>query len=166
MKITDLFSTEDFELELQAGYVKETKHPFLPLTVLNYPDKTTDEQRWNAVTTHCRGLIVNNVTDEIVARGPRKFFNVGEPSAPEYPLDTLVRVTRKEDGSLGIGWYCLTDDLSNEFYGVATRGSFSSEQAVHANGLITRDDEANILWAKGREGKGEGFSRVWEIVYP
>ena len=163
LKLTELFSTEDLELELQDGYVKEQKHPFLPLTILNYTDKTTYEGYWTRVTTHCRGLIVNNVTDEIVARGPRKFFNYGEPSAPEYPLDTLVRVTRKEDGSLGIVWRYLSNDMSNEFYGIATRGSFSSEQAVHANGLITRDDEQNIHYA---HSSTEGYSRVWEIVYP
>lgn len=154
MKLTELFSLEELEIMLQDGYVKETKHPTLPLTILNYTDKTTYEQRWNPATTHCRGLIVNNVTHEVIARGPRKFFNYGEPSAPMYHLSTPVAVTRKEDGSLGIGWFF------EGTHGVATRGSFQSEQAAHATELLTEDDKANIVWADGN------YSRIWEIVYP
>jgi RNA ligase len=158
LKITELFSLEDLETEVVGGYVKRQLHPFLPLDILNYTDKATFEQRWNDVTTHCRGLIVDRTTGEVVARGPRKFFNYGEPSAPEYPLHTPVRLTRKEDGSLGIGWHYEGN------YGIATRGSFASEQAVHANGLITRDDEANIFHADNKHE--DGYSRMWEIVYP
>ena len=159
MKYTELFSFEDLELELQDGYVREQKHPTLPLTILNYTDKATYERRWNSVTTHCRGLIVNNVTDEVIARGPRKFFNYGEPSATEYPLDTLVRLTTKHDGSLGIGWRYF--DVSQWWYGVATRGSFLSEQAEHAGEVLTHDDKGNIDFAATA-----GYSRMWEIVYP
>ena len=155
MKYTELFPFEDLELELQDGFVKEQKHPTLPLTIFNYTDKATYERRWNRVTKHCRGLIVNNVTDEVIARGPRKFFNYGEPSAPEYPLDTKVRLTRKEDGSLGIGW-CYGGQ-----YGIATRGSFTSEQAFHATEVMSDDEDAHIDW-----GMANGYSRMWEIVYP
>jgi RNA ligase len=155
VKITELFSLEDLELELQDGYVVERKHPTLPLTILNYTDRATFEQRWNCVTENCRGLIVNNVTDEVIARGPRKFFNYGEPSATPWPLDTQVRLTRKEDGSLGIGWQY------EDNYGIATRGSFTSEQAVHATEQMTPDEEGSIDF-----GDVNGNSRMWEIVYP
>ena len=170
MKITDLFSLEALELELQDGYVKEQKHPFLPLTILNYTDKATFDQRWNDVTMHCRGLIVNNVTDEIVARGPRKFFNYGEPSAPEYPLDTLVRLTRKEDGSLGIGWYYIDPDDEYTHWGLATRGSFTSEQAAHATELV-KENRALVGHYEVMSESLEQYhdchiSYIGEIVYP
>jgi RNA ligase len=158
LKITELFTHEQFQSEVQYGYVKLQKHPFLPLIIANYTDKATYERRWNAVTIHCRGLIFNSETSELVARGPRKFFNYGEPSAKEWPLHTPVRVSRKEDGSLGIGW-CYEDGEGNFEWGIATRGSFTSEQAIHATALLTDDDMANIDWA-------DGFSRIWEIVYP
>jgi len=161
VKITELFSLEDLELELQDGYVREQKHHTLPLTILNYTDKATYERRWNNVTTHCRGLIVNNVTDEVIARGPRKFFNYGEPSATSYPLDTQVRLTRKEDGSLGIGWDYYDVEEGLLYHGVATRGSFTSEQADRANELLTNWDRANINFASDSSN-----SRMWEIVYP
>jgi RNA ligase len=158
LKLTELFTLGQLELELQDGYVKETKHPTLPLTILNYTDKCTYEQLWNDVTTHCRGLIVNNVTHEVIARGPRKFFNYGEPSAATWPLSQMVELSTKEDGSLGIGWRFF--DGAQWHYGVATRGSFTSEQALHATELLTDDDKGSIDW-------GTDFhTRIWEIVYP
>jgi RNA ligase len=169
VKLSKLFSFEDLELELQAGYVKEQKHPTLPLTILNYTDKATYEQRWNAVTRHCRGLIVNHVTDEVVARGPAKFFNYGEPSAKEYPLDTLVRLTRKEDGSLGIGWYYVDPD-DDCHWGIATRGSFTSEQAVHATQLVRENKEQSghyeIMLDSLDQYKDNSLSYIGEIVFP
>ena len=154
MKYTELFSFEDLELELQNGYVREVRHPSLPLTIFNYTEKAQFDSRWNDVTLHCRGLIVD-YKDEIVARGPRKFFNYGQPGATNYPLSTPVRVSRKEDGSLGIGW------RYEKHHGIATRGSFTSEQATHATPKLSIPDKMAIEWAEER-----GRSRAWEIVYP
>lgn len=161
MKITEIFSLEDLILELQDGYVKETRHPSLPLTILNYTDKCTYEQRWNDVTRHCRGLIVNNVTDEVIARGPRKFFNYGEPSAPSYPLDTQVRLTRKEDGSLGIIWGYEDVEADQSHWGYATRGSFTSEQANHATANMHEVVPDSIPQWQVRN-----TTAIDEIVYP
>ena len=154
MKYTELFSFEDLELELQNGYVREVRHPSLPITIFNYTEKAQFDSRWNDVTLHCRGLIVD-YKDEIVARGPRKFFNYGQPGATNYPLSTPVRVSRKEDGSLGIGWHY------EKHHGIATRGSFTSEQAEHATPKLSIPDKMAIEWAEDRER-----SRAWEIVYP
>jgi len=160
VKITELFSLEELELELQDGFVVERKHPTLPLTILNYTDRTTYEQRWNAVTMHCRGLIVNHATNEVVARGPRKFFNYGEPSATEYPLDTQVRLTRKEDGSLGIIWgYGMLNEEAH--WGYATRGSFTSEQAVHATANMHEVIPDSI-----HQWQARNTTSIDEIVYP
>jgi len=150
MKFTELFSSSKLLAELKLGYVKEQSHPTLKnLHIFNYTDKATYERRWNNVTKHCRGLIVDMDTDEVIARGPRKFFNYGEPSANEYPLDTQVRLTRKEDGSLGIHW------SYEGHHGWATRGSFTSEQATHAT-------EATI----SRRITSEGWTAIAEIVFP
>jgi RNA ligase len=170
LKITELFSLEALELELQDGFVKEQKHPTLPLTILNYTDKATYDRRWNDVTMHCRGLIVNNVTHEVIARGPRKFFNYGEPSAKSYPLDTKVILSRKEDGSLGIGWTYGNEADDEYFSGIATRGSFTSEQAVHATELVERESghmgRYELHYDSLCAYADDGISYIGEIVYP
>lgn len=169
MNITELFSLEALEMELYAGYVKEQKHTTLPLSILNYTDKATYEQRWNEVTLNCRGLIVNHDTYEVIARGPRKFFNYGEPSAASYPLDTKVMLSRKEDGSLGIGWYYVDDD-ENCHWGIATRGSFTSEQAAHATELVQRENgheqRYELFFDAVANYAEDGISYIGEIVYP
>lgn len=181
MKYTELFSFEDLGLELQNGYVREVRHPSLPLTIFNYTEKAQFDSHWNDVTKRCRGLIVD-YKDEIVARGPRKFFNYGQPGATNYPLSTPVRVSRKEDGSLGIGWYYVDPDDESCDYGYATRGSFTSEQAKFANLLFAKNkghngrfeilpdvlmdySEGNVI---GDDGKftGRPSTDIVEIVYP
>lgn len=85
-------------------------------------------------------------------------MNYGQPGAPETTLDTLVRVTTKHDGSLGIFW-----SYGNSL-GIATRGSFTSDQALHASELILTDEYS--------EDRGEALSvcdtetYIVEIVYP
>lgn len=170
MKLTELFSPEELDAELQAGYVKEQKHPTLPLVILNYTDKATYDRRWNNVTMHCRGLIVDEDYREVIARGPRKFFNYGEPSAVSYPLDTKVILSRKEDGSLGIGWVYGDEELDEYHSGIATRGSFTSEQAVHATKLVEVEGGHNGLYELHYDSliqyADDDLSYIGEIVYP
>jgi RNA ligase len=70
-------------------------------------------------------------------------------------MDTLVTVTRKEDGSLGIGW------KYNGQYGIATRGSFTSDQAKHATAKIDAEVRQWIDWTEDTNS-----SVIYEIVYP
>lgn len=153
-KIKDILDPKklvDMQKEKRIG---KQVHPTLPLCVYNYTNLAQFTNLWTHEERVCRGLIVD-FEGNVIARGPSKFFNYGQPGAPEVAMDDWVRITRKEDGSLGIGW---------EFegnYGVATRGSFMSDQAVHATKLLSTDDKANIDWAKKKD-----LSRIWEIVYP
>lgn len=169
MKLIELFPARALELEILEGYVKSQQHPFLPLTILNYTDKATYERRWNAVTLHCRGLIIQSDTGEIIARGPRKFFNYGEPSAKQYPLGQTVEVTTKHDGSLGIGWV-YQNEAGTRFYGIATRGSFTSEQAYHATQLMTTQrghgQPYELMFDTLDQYAEGGISYICEIVYP
>lgn len=82
-------------------------------------------------------------------------MNYGQPGAPETTLDTLVRVTKKHDGSLGIGW------KYNGSYGIATRGSFASDQAIHATKKI--DD---LIRAQIDEAELDNTTPIYEIVHP
>ena len=161
---------DEFELKLMvaAKRIKSQEHPTLPLTIWNYTDLATYAGEWTNSERVCRGLITGP-GNKIIARGPSKFFNYGEKHAKVYPLDTMVRVTTKEDGSLGIGWYYVDED--EEFwYGLATRGSFTSEQALHATALVKENPSLEghyeIMCDSLEQYSELGVSYIGEIVFP
>jgi RNA ligase len=152
IKLGELLDPDLLAEMLEQGYVRRQAHPSLPLSILNYSEKAAYEVVWNPVTLQCRGLIYNHDTEEIVARPLRKFFNWGQVGAPELDIQAPAIVTDKVDGSMGVT-YPVPDG-----WAIATRGSFASEQAVHATEVLrTRYGS----WAPPH-----GLSVVFEIVYP
>ncbi len=154
--LKDLLELDELQKMVAEGRINKQVHPTLPLYILNYTAKCQYANVWSNSERICRGLIVEEGTNKIIARGPSKFMNYGQPGAPETTMDTLVTVTRKEDGSLGIGW------RYDGQYGIATRGSFTSDQAKHATAKIDErlriDIDNAIDFASG--------TIVYEIVYP
>lgn len=151
--LTDLASQADWDADLAAGFIRRSLHPTLPLALLNYLPKAQYERAWRATTRAARGLIVHAETGEILARPYAKFFNAAENGAPSPALDARVRVTDKVDGSLGVLY-----PVRGGQFAVATRGSFTSEQARHA----TR------VWQQryaSRFTPREGLTYLFEIVY-
>jgi RNA ligase len=123
--------------------------------VLNYTEKAAYEGAWNAVTLACRGLIYHRDTLEIIARPFAKFFNHGQAGCAHIPLNAPVQVTDKADGSLAVIFRLpSTGELA-----VATRGSFTSEQAIHATALLRTDRYADL-------NLDPGFTFLAEIIYP
>lgn len=135
-----------------GGYVRFQTHPTRDLVIYNYTEKAQYERVWNDVTRQCRGLIVDRRTGEIVARPFRKFFNHGEPAADGLDTGGPVLVTDKLDGSLGVMYMPTLVPY------IATRGSFTSEQAQHANELLAS------MYPTFRPPKG--VTLLFEIVYP
>jgi RNA ligase len=88
-----------------------------------------------------------------VARPFGKFFNHGQPGVPEVDLGAPVRVTDKADGSLGV----IYPDGTGR-YAVATRGSFASDQAIHATAVLR---ERYRHWSPP-----DGATVLVEIIYP
>lgn len=153
MLIDDLFGFSDLEREVQSGMVVRRKHPELPLCILNYTDRCTyTPDSWNAVTRSCRGLIYNVYTHEIVARPFPKFFNWGQREAPTIDLGARVVVTDKFDGSLGVLY------PTERSFALSTRGSFDSEQAIHATELW---QARYAIFQPPRD-----LTYLFEIVYP
>lgn len=161
MHIYDLFGYREYMYMLDQRYIRENVHPTLDLKIINYTEKAQYDNEWNTVTAQCRGLIVN-FDGEVIARPFDKFLNYGqhqsgkvewyENTNHDYKLmDERVIATDKMDGSLGILWSYKGEQ------GIATRGSFTSEQAIHAT----------EMW---KEKYGFAVSREWtymfEIVYP
>lgn len=154
--LKDLLDLKELSQMMDEKRITKQVHPDLPISIYNYTNRAQFIGKWTESERICRGLIVEDKTGKVIARGPSKFFNYGQTGAPDIDLESWVRVSRKEDGSLGIGW------AYRGHYGVATRGSFASEQSVYATEkLFTNDDKANIDWAGDR-----GLTRIWEIVYP
>ncbi len=149
--LADLFAAEDLDLALAEGLVRMQDHPRLPLRIFNYTEKAQYAQAWTPVTLACRGLIADR-DGTVVARPLPKFFNVGQPGAPDLDLDTEVHVTDKADGSLGI-IYPAADGFA-----VATRGSFESDQAAHATSLLRKRYASFVPPA--------GLTVLVEIIYP
>lgn len=128
------FSLDELAAEVAAGYVYERVGPF-GLRLYNYAPRAQFDRHWNAVTLACRGLILSE-HGEPVARPFRKFFNVEEHEsghAPPLPAGGFT-AAEKVDGSLGIIY------RSAFGWDVATRGSFSSEQAAIGRAMLSGMD--------------------------
>lgn len=153
MHISELFDSDLLQEMLDGGYVSTQTHPTDSLVIYNYTPAAQYERVWNYVTMESRGLIVDSVTGEVVARPFPKFFNYEE--AIEAGLDLPKGdpiVTDKMDGSLGIIY------MRNGVPAVATRGSFASEQALWATEYLHRTYPAFA--------QPEGVTTLVEIIYP
>lgn len=148
----DLLDLQALDKALEDGYVREQTHPTLPLRILNYTEKAQYERAWDAVTLTCRGLIVDTA-GKVVARPFTKFFNYSEHPDGTFDLTAAVTVTDKLDGSLGI-LYPTPDG-----HAVATRGSFTSDQAQHATKVWQERyaDASNV---------DDDITWLFEIIYP
>lgn len=153
----DLFDGALYVQMRDEGYIRRQIHPTLPLAILNYSEKAQYEQRWNDVTLNCRGLIYNYETNEVVARGFKKFFNWDDSSQPYPPSGPVLRMP-KMDGSLGILYL-----NPNHLWAVATRGSFASLQAtVGTDILYGLADKGEIDLADLKPDR----SYLTEIIFP
>jgi T4 RnlA family RNA ligase len=128
------------------------KHPGADLFIYNYTNKAQYEGVWNEITLQCRGLILDAELN-IVSRPFKKFFNLEEYPADDIP-DEPFDVFEKVDGSLGILYW-----LNDKPY-IATRGSFISEQAVHASGVLLSKYSGAI------NKLDRNSTYLFEIVYP
>lgn len=151
--VSKIFSLDALQKDIDAGLVRSQVNEDGTLRIYNYTEEVQYKRMWNDVTLNCRGLILDNYM-HVVARPWKKFFNFGE-----HPLlfstDTPVEVTDKKDGSLGILYrHPMTGD-----YRIATRGSFLSDQAIHAT-KVWDNKYSHIAqpW--------DGVTFLFEIVYP
>lgn len=110
---------------IEKGLISEQIHPEnSDIRIYNYTHACQWERAWDEVTTKCRGLIVNVKTGEFLSNPFEKFFNYGEYEV-DLPAEQPV-ITEKYDGSLGILYW-----LDGKPW-IATRGSFTSDQAMWA----------------------------------
>jgi RNA ligase len=156
--LTDLFSMDLFQRMRDERYIRIQQHPTEPLAIANYSELAQFDRLWNEVTLNCRGLIWDYQKGRIVARGFRKFFNWDDASQ-QYPPHGPVLRSPKMDGSLGI----LYQDPAGT-WAVATRGSFTSDQALWASEALR--DSLGVGGGIYLDDLRPGFSYLVEIIYP
>ena len=139
---------------IDKGYISVNKHPEYDLYIYNYTKKASGEHVWNEATEFCRGVICDKDYN-IIARSFEKFYNYEElvndgKDIPDLPFE----VYEKLDGSLGILYF------ANDKPYIATRGSFVSDQASHANKLLYSKyaDKLHLL--------DRSKSYLFEIIIP
>lgn len=152
VKLGDLLDEQELAKAIEDGFVRRQVHPVLPLVIFNYTERCQYERAWTDITRTCRGLIVRDGTNEVVARPWAKFFNYGEHPEGSLDLSAPAEVTDKMDGSLGIMYW------AGGGWAIATRGSFASDQAVHATALL-RDRYPDFV-------PPDGMTVLFEIVFP
>lgn len=137
MHINDLIPADDLAAALDAGHVTRKEHPSLPLAIFTYTRVCQYDNIWNPVTMHCRGLIVDTATQQIVALPFPKIFVTGmhgvHDFAPPLPAEPF-EIFEKLDGSLAIAFHY------NGRWHAASKGSFISEQAQWAQTWLDAHD--------------------------
>lgn len=137
---------------IEQKYINVQQHPSADLFIYNYSQNTQFEGFWNDETLACRGLIMDG-EGNVVARPFAKFFNYEELKTNQIPAEPF-EVYDKMDGSLGILYW-----LGNSPQ-IATRGSFSSEQAIFATKLLhSKHGDSFKFLNKNR-------TYLFEIIYP
>lgn len=137
------------------GYLRKVISPCGNLVLYNYSDKCTFERNWNEHTLNSRGTIYEISTGKVVSYSFPKFFNFSELSeSKQASLMSSKNFTtyEKMDGSLGNIYYY------NNKWNVATRGSFSSDQAIEAEKILHEKYDVSVL--------DKSLTYLVEIIYP
>ena len=130
----------------KEGLLYKQVHPSLPLTIWNYTEKVQYEGLWDDITLMCRGLVTDD-KGNVIARPFKKFFNMEEG---KHTPTSDFEVYEKMDGSLGIFFYYEGGWV------MATRGSFTSDQAVKGYEMMFNYDFANLH---------KDYTYLFEIIF-
>ena len=132
---------------VEQKYLTVQHHSTADLLIYNYTTKTQAERYWTPETMMCRGLITKP-DGTLVARPFPKFFNLEEHPG-DLPIEPF-QVFEKLDGSLGILFF-----VDGKPY-LATRGSFTSDQAIRGNVILERYQDVMF---------DPEFTYLFEIIY-
>ena len=155
-----------WENYLEAGWVQVQQHQEFPLDIYNYTRAAVHENKWDEVTSKCRGIIVNRDTGEIVARPFEKFHNygavVGEYAGAGGPQAAGAFgepvVWEKMDGFM-----CTLYRWENKDY-IASKGSFHSIHAKWATAQIRAKFGDKTPALDGKTFVFEGLHKDLRIV--
>lgn len=160
--MTNLYDiVDEYKLEAmeELGRIAVKPSEDKDLYIYNYTNKAQFANEWTEEERVCRGMITN-ANGDIIARGMPKFFNDGDPRVGEIAPDEPFWLFEKFDGSLGVSYLD-----SNGMPRIATRGSFTSDQANMANHLLAKG-EYDALRTMITEEARIGRTVLVEIIYP
>ena len=183
MRLGDYLDVEELNKLIKSKHIRVQRHPDLSLAILNYSNECLFDDFWTETIQKCRGLIINPVANheicgdcQIISRPFHKFFNLNHSSQPDYHeanLPTVVpTVTEKMDGWFGILWKCGNvggeplsmvpnwDPESRCHYGIASRGSFTSDGARFGSSKLGK-----LIKYGAIHEFPEGYSAVFEIIF-
>lgn len=128
-------------------------HPSGKLYIFNYTAEVQYTKAWDDVTMMCRGLITD-LEGNVVSRPFSKFFNLGEQPVEKFA--PIFSISEKLDGSLGVMY-----ELDGQYY-IASRGSFTSEQAIKGTAML----HAQLEHPYAKDSIMPGITYLFEIIYP
>lgn len=177
MKLRELIDGNLLDEMIAKRYVNVQTLPEYGYKIYNYSKLCTIDHVWNDVTETCRGIITDK-DDNIIARPFRKFYNYEEIEQKNIIPDLPFKIYDKRDGSLGI-LYWTEEGIPM----IATRGSFTSDQASFATNLLRKilstkkdgfENPLNNLMEfvtmnrldNGFELKNIRYTLLFEIIYP
>ena len=155
---------KEFEKLVAKGYINKGQHPIFPLYVWDYSRSCAYDGHWNKHTLIARGLITDK-NFNIVSRPLPKFFNLEELPKWKNHIWHWYKMKYKElwtrpfivqekmDGSMGISYFY------NGEWAIATRGSFKSDQALHATKVL------NTKYKHLLKKLNPDYTYIFEIIY-
>ena len=155
---------EDVIVSLRRNrYIQEKK--FGSISSFNYTDKAFEDKIWDEQTTKARGLYLDTVKNQVVARSYDKFFNINE--RPETKFEMLqhkltfpVTAYVKENGFLGIVSY---NEYEDGLF-AASKSTIDSQYAQYFQGMLQRTVSAENLEKMKEYCKEKKVSFVFECV--
>ena len=160
MKLNDT-EISNIERLIAERFIDKTKHPEVDLWILNYTQNAQFSGLWTHETMLCRGLVVDKDWN-VKARPFKKFFNLEQhetiPGIAPLPWAKGYTIEEKMDGSLGILYWM--GEYGKSEPRIATRGSFTSDQAIKATEMLRKIPVPYTTMFQ------EGYTYLFEILYP
>jgi RNA ligase len=125
-----IFNLDILNKYIEDGLLECQSHPTLPLKIYNYSRDCQFEKKWDSITLAMRGTVIDN-EGNLIAKSLNKFFNIEEIGINNLPNEEF-EVFEKMDGS------CIICFYYNNQWICASRGSFTSPQAIRANELLLK----------------------------
>lgn len=169
-------STDELKAYIDSGMIHVDHHDQFPLSLFSYSREAQYENTWPEPVRKCRGLIVREDTEEIIARPFEKFFNLETDN-----LDACVRnmsgtgvveeskfanIAREPDFIFEKmdGFMCTLYTWEGVNY-IASKGSFKSTHAKWATAQYHKQvKQHKEIWPDGFTPVFEGITKNLRIV--